>query len=164
MALIVRTVTCLWLYHCWCKANVPDLQLKGFAQEIAQTHAKPHRKRAFGGCRCELFTTCLGSIPLNIQEPARRDGPCLCILPLSWGKPRSRAALPPVLQRDQLLSEYCTDIPAAGVQVTTAERGPRLSLFYGRCHYGIGRDEEPLGLDICFWITSSEGILRAAGI
>lgn len=92
----------------------------------------------------------LGAFLCTSRSQLGRDGPCLCTLSLSWGKPRSRAALPPVLQRDQLLSEYCTDIPAAGVQVTTAERGPRFSLFYSRCHYGIGRDEEPLDLDICF--------------
>lgn len=48
------------------------------------------------------------------RSQPRRDGPCLCTLSLSWGKPRSRAALPSVVQRYQLPSKFCTDIPAAG--------------------------------------------------
>lgn len=100
---------------------------------------------------------------ISRSQPGR-DGPCLCSLSLPWGKPRSRAALPSVLQRYQLLSKFCIDSPGAGVQVTTAGRGPRLCLSYGRCHYGIGRDQEPLDLPMHFGITSSEGILQAAGI
>lgn len=77
------------------KRQLQDLQLKSFAQEIAQTHAKPHRERAFGGCRCESFTTCLENIPLHIQEPAREGWtlPVLPVPPLGQAKEQSSPSL-----------------------------------------------------------------------
>lgn len=85
LALIVRTV----------KDIVLDLQLKAFAQEIAQTHAKPHQERAFGRFRCASFTTCLGSIPLHVQEPAQEGWtlPVHPVLPLWQAKEQSSPSL-----------------------------------------------------------------------
>lgn len=85
LALIVRSV----------KDIVLDLQLKDFAQEIAQTHAKPHQERAFGRCRCTSLTVCLGIILLHIQEPVQEGWTLLVcpVLPLGQAKEQSSSSL-----------------------------------------------------------------------